>query len=97
MANMETKTETLRRRRDFSAAVISTAASRVAVRVIRTDEDLMIAKQFAAFSALGWPVIITQRKELHDESRWDEWLDGRRDVALDSDWRTGGGPARRLN
>ena len=44
MANMETKTETLRRRRDFSAAVISTAASWVAVRVIPTDEDLMIAR-----------------------------------------------------
>ncbi len=25
----------------------------------------------------------------------DEWLDGRRDVDLDGDRRTGGGPARR--
>ena len=53
MANIETKTETLRRRRDFSAAVISTAASRVAVRVIRTDEDLMIAKTVCGVLGLG--------------------------------------------
>jgi acetate kinase len=53
MANMETKTETPRRRRDFSAAVISTAASRVAVRVILTDEDLMIAKIVCQVLGLG--------------------------------------------
>jgi acetate kinase len=53
MANIETKTETLRRRRDFTAAVISTAASRVAVRVIRTDEDLMIAKTVCGVLGLG--------------------------------------------
>jgi len=53
MANIETKTETLRRRRDFTAAVISTAASRVAVRVIRTDEDLMIAKRVCGVLGLG--------------------------------------------
>jgi acetate kinase len=50
---METKTETPRRRRDFSAAVISTAASRVAVRVILTDEDLMIAKTVCQVLGLG--------------------------------------------
>ena len=53
MANMETKTETLRRRRDFSAAVISTAASRVAIRVILTDEDLVIAKTVCQVLGLG--------------------------------------------
>jgi acetate kinase len=53
MANIETKTETLRRRRDFSAPVISTAASRVAVRVILADEDLMIAKTVCQVLGLG--------------------------------------------
>ena len=38
-----------------------------------------------------------QRKELYDEPyrRMDEWLDGRRDVDLGGDRRTGGGPAGR--
>src|ERR1019366_5567728 len=76
--------------------LISAAASRVTVRVIRTDEERMIAKTVCGVLDLGMAVIITQRKELHDESRRDEWLDGRRDVALDSDRGTGGGPARRL-
>ena len=53
MANMETKTETPRRRRDFSAAVSPTAASRVAVRVILRDEDLMIAKTVCQVLGLG--------------------------------------------
>jgi len=53
MANMETKTETPRRRRDFSAAVSPTAASRVAVRVILRHEDLMIAKTVCQVLGLG--------------------------------------------
>ena len=36
-------------------AVISTAASRVAVRVIRTDEELMIAKTVCSVLGLSWP------------------------------------------
>ena len=36
-----------------------------------------------------------QRKELYDESyrRMDGWMGGRRDVDLDGDRRTGGGPS----
>ena len=42
-------------------------------------------------------LIAARRKELHDEPyrRMDEWLDGRGDVDLDGDRRTGGGPAGR--
>lgn len=42
-------------------------------------------------------LVKSQRKELRDESwrRMDGWLDGRRDVALDGDRRTGSGPAGR--
>ena len=41
--------------------------------------------------------VAAQRKELNDESyrRMDEWLDGRRDVDLDSDRRPRGGPPGR--
>jgi hypothetical protein len=55
-----------------------------------------------AFFFVRWWLVAAQRKEgcdepyrrgLYDESyeRMDEWLDGRRDVDLDADRRTGGG------
>jgi acetate kinase len=53
MSNTETKVGTLRRRRDFGTKVISTVASQVAIRVIRTDEELMIAKTVCQVLGLG--------------------------------------------
>ena len=42
-------------------------------------------------------LVAAQRKELYDESyrRMDEWRDGRRNVGLDGNRRTGGGTVGR--
>jgi acetate kinase len=53
MPNTESKVGTLRRRRDFGTNVISKVASHVAIRVIRPDEEFMIAKTVCQGLGLG--------------------------------------------
>ena len=49
-------------RNEESAGVISTDASRVAVRVIRTDEDLMIARSVSRILETGTASVTSARK-----------------------------------
>ncbi len=73
-----------------TAGVISADASRATVRVIRTDEEQMIARSVCR--VLGLNLASEERNSDHATKHVSR-LDERRDVALEGDRRTGGGPA----